>query len=139
MRRRRIIRPLGVPAALGFPRRLVQHKGVYTYPAAVIVSKRERSESDEQSCRPAVSADEETPLKMPSRRRFLHLAAGSPAMAFMPAAVKTAVAQVVEDDHLLKPGQFTWHPDRSPVGPVSIIVSIPDQLVNVYRNGIRIG
>ena len=60
-------------------------------------------------------------------------------MVFMPAAMKAAGAQVVEDDHLLKPGQFTWHPDRSPDGPVSIIVSIPDQLVSVYRNGIRIG
>jgi hypothetical protein len=39
----------------------------------------------------------------------------------------------------LKPGQFTWHPERSPAGPVAIIVSIPDQRVHVYRNGIRIG
>jgi hypothetical protein len=39
----------------------------------------------------------------------------------------------------LKPGEFTWHPERSPAGPVAIIVSIPDQRVHVYRNGIRIG
>ncbi len=39
----------------------------------------------------------------------------------------------------LKPGEFTWHPERSPDGPVAIIVSIPDQRVSVYRNGIRIG
>lgn len=39
----------------------------------------------------------------------------------------------------LKPGQFTWHPERSPDGPVAIIVSLPDQRVHVYRNGIRIG
>jgi len=39
----------------------------------------------------------------------------------------------------LKPGQFTWHPERSPEGPVAIVVSIPDQRVHVYRNGIRIG
>jgi lipoprotein-anchoring transpeptidase ErfK/SrfK len=38
----------------------------------------------------------------------------------------------------LKPGQFTWHPERSPEGPVAIVVSIPDQRVHVYRNGIRI-
>lgn len=38
----------------------------------------------------------------------------------------------------LKPGEFTWHPERSPSGPVAIIVSIPDQRVHVYRNGIRI-
>ena len=41
--------------------------------------------------------------------------------------------------HHLKPGEFTWTPDLSPIGPVAIIVSIPDQLVHVYRNGIRIG
>jgi hypothetical protein len=39
----------------------------------------------------------------------------------------------------LKPGQFTWHPDRSPQGPVVIIVSLADQFAYVYRNGIRIG
>ena len=39
----------------------------------------------------------------------------------------------------LKPGEFTWHPERSPLGHVAIVVSIPDQRVHVYRNGIRIG
>lgn len=39
----------------------------------------------------------------------------------------------------LKPGEFTWHPERSPIGPVAIVVSIPDQRIHVYRNGIRIG
>ena len=38
----------------------------------------------------------------------------------------------------LKPGEFTWHPDRSPNGPVAIVVSIPEQRVHVYRNGVRI-
>ena len=39
----------------------------------------------------------------------------------------------------LQPGQFLWHPERAPKGPVAIIVSIPKQLVFVYRNGILIG
>lgn len=39
----------------------------------------------------------------------------------------------------LKPGQFTWQPELSPQGPVAVIVSLPDQLVHVYRNEIRIG
>ncbi|WP_417584254.1 L,D-transpeptidase [Pelagibacterium sp.] len=39
----------------------------------------------------------------------------------------------------LAPGDFTWHPERQPSGPVSVIVSIPQQLVHVYRNGVRIG
>ena len=38
----------------------------------------------------------------------------------------------------LKPGDYTWHPERSPSGPLAIVVSLPDQLVHVYRNGIRI-
>jgi hypothetical protein len=45
--------------------------------------------------------------------------------------------QVVAIDDL-KPGQFVWHPDRAPTGPVAIVVSLPDQRVYVYRNGVRI-
>jgi hypothetical protein len=48
-------------------------------------------------------------------------------------------AQQVEEVHELKPGQFVWHPERAPEGNVAIIVSEPDQLVHVYRNGVRIG
>ena len=33
----------------------------------------------------------------------------------------------------------TWHPERSPSGPIVIIVSIPEQRAYVYRNGVRIG
>ncbi|MBV8214624.1 MAG: L,D-transpeptidase [Verrucomicrobia bacterium] len=39
----------------------------------------------------------------------------------------------------LKPGEYIWHPEVSPSGPVVVLVSIPDQLVYVYRNGVRIG
>lgn len=39
----------------------------------------------------------------------------------------------------LKPGEFLWMPQKSPNGPVAIIVSLPDQLVHVYRGGVRIG
>ncbi len=38
----------------------------------------------------------------------------------------------------LEPGDFVWHPEQSPKGPVAVIVSLPDQLVHVYRNGVRI-
>lgn len=38
----------------------------------------------------------------------------------------------------LKNGEFNWFPERSSGGPLLIIVSIPDQLVHVYRNGIRV-
>jgi len=45
----------------------------------------------------------------------------------------------VRDAATLKPGEFTWHPERAPSGPVVIIVSVPEQRAYVYRNGIRIG
>ena len=44
-----------------------------------------------------------------------------------------------DDIDSLQPGQFIWHPERAPKGPVAIIVSILKQRVFVYRNGIFIG
>ena len=38
-----------------------------------------------------------------------------------------------------KPGDYIWHPEISPAGPVVVIVSLPDQVMYVYRNGVRIG
>ena len=39
----------------------------------------------------------------------------------------------------LKPGQYWWKPQLSPSGPVVVLVSIPEQTMHVYRNGILIG
>jgi L,D-transpeptidase catalytic domain len=38
----------------------------------------------------------------------------------------------------LKPGDYAWHPELSPAGPVVVLVSLPDQVLYVYRNGVRI-
>lgn len=38
----------------------------------------------------------------------------------------------------LRPGDYIWQPELQPTGPVSIIISLPEQLVHVYRNGVRI-
>ncbi len=38
----------------------------------------------------------------------------------------------------LKPGDYVWEPERSPEGEMMMIVSIPDQIVHVYRGGVRI-
>ncbi|WP_417750630.1 L,D-transpeptidase family protein [Rubritalea tangerina] len=38
----------------------------------------------------------------------------------------------------LAPGQYEWHPERSPSGPVLMVVSIDDQMAYVYRNGVQI-
>lgn len=39
----------------------------------------------------------------------------------------------------LKPGEYWWRPELSPAGPVVALVSIPLQVMHVYRNGILIG
>lgn len=39
----------------------------------------------------------------------------------------------------LKPGDYVWKPEISPAGPVVIVVSVPEQTLYVYRNGLRIG
>src|SRR2546430_7886812 len=39
----------------------------------------------------------------------------------------------------LKPGEYWWNPQLSPSGPLMILISIPEQMMHVYRNGILIG
>jgi hypothetical protein len=39
----------------------------------------------------------------------------------------------------LEPGEFIWHPEIAPSGPIVMIVSLPEQLAYVYRNGVVIG
>ena len=39
----------------------------------------------------------------------------------------------------LKPGEYWWRPEISPSGPVLALVSVPQQTMHVYRNGILIG
>lgn len=39
----------------------------------------------------------------------------------------------------LKPGEYWWKPQLSPSGPLIVLVSIPEQVMHVYRNGILIG
>src|SRR5690349_23480840 len=39
----------------------------------------------------------------------------------------------------LKPGEYWWHPEISPRGPLMILISVPQQEMHVYRNGIMIG
>ena len=70
-----------------------------------------------------------------SRRLFVAATLATPAVALLP----RAVAQDGADPATLKPGEFAWNPERSPSGPVVVLVSIPGQWVVVYRNGKRIG
>lgn len=65
------------------------------------------------------------------------------ALALLSASAATvagyALADIVLDIETMQPGEFTWHPEASPNGGVSVIVSLPQQRVHVYRNGVRIG
>jgi hypothetical protein len=42
------------------------------------------------------------------------------------------------EDKKLKPGEFSWHPERSPKGPLLVVCTIDDQMLYAYRNGIEI-
>ena len=44
-----------------------------------------------------------------------------------------------EESEPIAAGKFEWDPDKSPSGPVSMIVSSADKTVYVYRNGVEIG
>jgi hypothetical protein len=44
-----------------------------------------------------------------------------------------------EESEPIAAGQFDWDPDKSPTGPVSVIISGADKTVYVYRNGVEIG
>ena len=69
------------------------------------------------------------------RRTLLFTAAA----ALLPSGPRHGLAQRVDKyAEQLENGEFNWFPERSPAGPILIIVSIPDQLVHVYRNGVRI-
>ena len=39
----------------------------------------------------------------------------------------------------LKPGDFDWRPEASPFGEMLLVVSLPHQLLHVYRGGLQIG
>src|SRR5881397_597431 len=44
-----------------------------------------------------------------------------------------------EESEPIPAGQFEWNADKSPSGPVALIVSSADKTVYVYRNGVEIG
>ena len=48
-------------------------------------------------------------------------------------------SQSGEESEPIPAGQFDWNPDKSPTGPVSVIVSSADKTAYVYRNGVEIG
>ena len=69
------------------------------------------------------------------RRRVL---VGAASMTVSVLGLEVLAAEVTKEIRDLVPGEFTWTPDRQPTGPVAVVVSIPEQRVHVYRNGVRI-
>jgi lipoprotein-anchoring transpeptidase ErfK/SrfK len=67
------------------------------------------------------------------------------AVAFFLAAAPAIAVQARELDPAptvspaLRPGQFVWHPDSAPAGPIAILVSLPLQRAFVFRGGTLIG
>jgi len=43
------------------------------------------------------------------------------------------------DPGALRRGEFLWHPEIAPAGPVVVVVSLEEQRAYVYRNGVGIG
>ncbi len=70
-----------------------------------------------------------------TRRRLFEISCGA-GLVF--AAAPVLGQHVFKEIHELQPGEFTWHPERQPYGPVAVVVSIEEQRVHVYRNGVRI-
>jgi len=70
-----------------------------------------------------------------SRRAFLAASVAAPLGARLPGAL--AQGPFV-DPATLKPGEFTWNPERSPEGPLAVLVSLPKQWAVVYRGGVEI-
>ncbi len=77
------------------------------------------------------------PMTVPLDRR--HLLGAFAAIGALPLATTGSEAQRFVAPEKMKPGDFTWQPEASPSGAVVLIVSIPEQLVHVYRNGVEIG
>ena len=68
----------------------------------------------------------------------LALALSTPVLA-APQAAPAADLTLAPTTLALKPGEYLWTPELAPQGPVVIVISLPEQLAYVYRNGVRIG
>jgi L,D-transpeptidase catalytic domain len=56
-----------------------------------------------------------------------------------PTSTSTMGKPVLAAPETMKPGEFIWQPQTSPRGPMVMVVSLPQQIAYVYRNGVLIG
>jgi lipoprotein-anchoring transpeptidase ErfK/SrfK len=77
---------------------------------------------------------------MKAWRVFLAVMIGIQFASAMPKpAAHTAGTPTGRPTGVMKPGEYWWNGEISPNGPVVALVSIPEQMMHVYRNGILIG
>ncbi len=106
-----------------------------TRPAAATAASTKPASANPASAKPASTKPAAT---QPSSTRPTSAKPAAPRPAAgKPAATRAATAPTVLP--ALKPGQFVWMPELAPQGPVVAVVSLPEQRVHVYRNGVRIG
>jgi hypothetical protein len=68
--------------------------------------------------------------------------AGTPSVVVDPASLPPLVPDAPPAPPIpaiMAPGDYDWYPERSLAGDVVIVVSLPQQLVHVYRGGVQIG
>ena len=61
------------------------------------------------------------------------------ALALPAFAADTATTLAPGSASSLAPGAYEWTPDAAASGPVTIVVSLPEQMLHVYRGDVRIG
>jgi hypothetical protein len=72
-------------------------------------------------------------LKGRVRRREFHRIG-----IFLSRSITLLALSSVANGDTLRPGEFIWEPEISPSGPVVVVISLPDQTLNAYRNGVRV-
>ena len=73
--------------------------------------------------------------KSPTRRQVFGWLASASALGLSRNAIAEPSVAAIDS---LQPGQFSWHPEKAPAGHLVIVVSLPDQRLYAYRQGVRI-
>ena len=77
---------------------------------------------------------------MLSRRRILQSLVATAALGTTSTLwAKKLPSHFLKPGETLQPGAYVWEPELSPSGAVTILVSLPEQIAHVYRDGIEIG
>jgi hypothetical protein len=75
------------------------------------------------------------PWQSPTRRQVFGWLASVSALGLTRNAIAEPTLAAIDS---LQPGQFSWHPEKAPPGRLVIVVSLPDQRLYAYRQGVRI-